>query len=94
MDNTKIFVDGMSFERPLRTAPKWVKGKLSLNVDKLIPFLQTHKTERGYVNVDLLESQKGTLYLALNTWKPTFEKKVDITDNDGITSDGTPSPAF
>lgn len=90
-----IFGDGITFERPHANAPEWVKGKLHLKVDKLIPFVETHKNERGYVTLDLRQGKSGALYFALNTWKPEkFEKNVDVSDNDGTTSDGQKVPDF
>ena len=65
----KILVDGLIFKRPKDGAPDFVKGRISFKVSEFIAFLQKHDSD-GWVNVDLLESSKGTLYTALNTWKP------------------------
>lgn len=66
----KIFVDGMRFEKPNEGLPDFIKGKISIKVAELIPFLEKHQSNAGWVNIDLKKSQKGTLYLELNTWKP------------------------
>ena len=34
-----------------------------------------------WINYDFLKSQKGPLYLALNTWKPT-KKNTEMTDDE------------
>jgi hypothetical protein len=70
----KVFVDGMIFKTPdenTKEKAPWIKGKISFKADEFIAFLQKHKSETGWVNVDLKKSkEKGTLYLELNTWKP------------------------
>ena len=67
-----VLADGIFFNKPRENAPDFVKGSLSVN-DKFVAFMKEHRNESGYVNLDLLESKKGVLYLKLNTWTP--EKK-------------------
>lgn len=69
-----VFADGMIFKKPREGAPDFVKGSLSFKVEEAIAFLTKHNNN-GWVNVDLKKSQKGTLYLQLNDWKP--EKKEE-----------------
>ena len=79
----KIFIDGMRFEAPHENAPDFVKGKISIKIDKLIEFLEANRTPSGWLNVDLKESQKGVLYLELNTYqkgKKGFDVKKRIED--------------
>jgi hypothetical protein len=65
-----IFAEGISFKKPREGAPEFIKGSISILADKLIPFIQEHKDENGWVNLDLKKSkEKGTLYLALNNYK-------------------------
>ncbi len=67
----KIFGEGFFWNRPREGAPEFVKGSLSVSVDKAVEFLQKHKNEKGYVNLDLLASKDDTkLYFTLNDWKP------------------------
>jgi hypothetical protein len=74
----KVFVNGMIFKRPLPNAPEWVKGKISVKVEDFVKFCQTHAVD-GWVNMDLLKSkEKGTLYLALNTYKKAEQPKEDV----------------
>ena len=83
----KIFVDGMRFEKPNEKAPEWVKGKISIKADKLIEFIEKHKSAKGWLNIDLKKAKSGALYLELNTWasgkseNPDEEIKLPI-DND------------
>jgi hypothetical protein len=71
----KVFAEGIFFDKAREGAPEFVKGSVSFRVDDAVKFLQTHKSEKGYVNLDLLKSKGGKLYLALNTWTP--EKKEE-----------------
>jgi len=78
MTTETVFADGFRFERPREGAPSFVKGRMSINVERGIAFLQTHKNERGFVDLDLLLSTKGEPYLKLNTWKPNKPEDVGI----------------
>ncbi len=90
MDNETIFVDGMFFNKKHENAPDFVLGSVSFKVDEMIAFLQKHKKEDGYVNVDFLRAKpkegeaKGKPYFKLNTFKP--EKK----ENTAPTAEDTP----
>ena len=67
----KQFAEGFFFDRPREGAPEFVKGRLSVNVEKAIAFLGEKKNDKGYVNLDLLQSKDGTkLYFTVNDWKP------------------------
>ena len=78
----KIFADGLRFEKPREGAPDFVRGKVSIQAEKLIPFIEKHKNERGWLNLDLKKSESGVLYLELNTWKP--EQKAEAINPDDI----------
>ncbi len=64
----KTFPKGIFFQKPREGAPDFVRGNLSFKVDEAIAFLNEHKNAQGYVNIDMLKSEKG-IYLALNEWK-------------------------
>lgn len=82
MEKTKTFPDGIFYKKPREGAPEFVRGSLSFKVDEAVAFLQKHKNEAGYVNLDMLLSRDKQLYLALNDYKkPT-------------NSDGSPTPTF
>jgi hypothetical protein len=72
---SKTFPEGIFFNKPKEGAPDFVRGSISFNVDQAIEFLQKHKNEKGYVNVDMLLSKDKSIYLALNEWKPTNSTK-------------------
>ena len=86
MAESKIFIDGLFFEKPKEGTPDFVKGKLSIQVKRLQDFMvaqKEHITEAGYLNIDLLKSKEGKLYLALNTYKkPEAEKAPEIAESD------------
>ena len=71
------FITGMRFDRPKQGTPDFVKGKISIKVDELIPFLEHHKNEKGWINIDLLNSKSNVLYLSLNEYKPKDSIKVE-----------------
>ncbi len=87
MENKKEFVDGLFVKNPRENAPEFVKGSLSILVDKFIPYLKSKANAKGYVNIDLLVSQDGNLYAKLNDWKPQGEMKesesIDIPEEPG-----------
>lgn len=69
-DETK-FLEGFFFERPREGSPSFVKGRMSIQVEKAVAFLQENANEKGYVNADLLASKDNTkVYWKLNSWKP------------------------
>lgn len=82
MENETVYVDGMIFNRKRDGAADFVLGGISIKVDDLVAFLQKHKKEDGWVNLDFLrgkdkeDGSKGRPYFKLNTWKP--EKKEGV----------------
>lgn len=70
METKSPLADGFFFDKPREGSPDFVKGRLSISVDKAIATLNQYKNEKGYVNLDLLKSKEGKLYLTVNTWKP------------------------
>jgi hypothetical protein len=70
-----VFATGLYFKN------KEVKGynliSLSVKVDDFITFLNTHRNEAGYVNIDMWPSKEGSKHshnAQLNDWKPDSEK--------------------
>lgn len=70
---SKEFIDGLFVNNPRENAPDFVKGSLSIQADKFIPYLKSKANAKGYVNIDMLESKDGNLYPKLNEWKPNAE---------------------
>ena len=81
------FVDGMSWFAPHEKAPDFVKGKISIEPNKLMAFLKANKeflNDKGYFGVDVKKSKAGKIYLSLDTWKKlerpdSFPTSADIT---------------
>lgn len=65
--NDAKFIDGLTAKQPHERAPEYVKASLSLNIPKLIAWLQAQEGE--WVNADLKESREGKLYVQVNTYK-------------------------
>ena len=78
----KDFIDGLFVKQPRENAPDFVKGRLSIAVEKFIPYLQSKANAKGYVNIDLLESKEGMLYAKLNDWKPSGEAKPEPAEHE------------
>lgn len=78
----KIFADGLIFKEPKDNAPDFVKGSLSIRVDEFTAFLEKHKSQYGWVNIDLKIGKSGNAYAELNTWKPgkKEEPTIDVDD--------------
>lgn len=74
----KIFADGFRFEKPREGSPDFVKGRISIKVPEATQFLTKHQSNAGWVNLDLKKSKNGTLYLELNTWKPSKTHHDDL----------------
>ena len=92
MNEEKIFADGMRFELPGEKAPTWIKGKISINADKFIAFVEQYKNERGWLNLDVKESKNGTLYVELNTYNLSKQKtQYKTTKTEEKTDEGADS---
>lgn len=92
-----IFADGIMFQRPPENAPKWVKGKVSVNLKKFVDFLRDQRdagnvSSKGWVNLDLKESKNRTLYFQVNTWKSPETKSVEEVKNEIRESLKKPTP--
>lgn len=61
---------GFYAKYPKAGAPDFVKGNISVKVDDAIAFLTSSQNEKGYVNLELLESRAGELYLKESNYKP------------------------
>jgi hypothetical protein len=69
------FVNGL-FVSKRDNSPDFVKANLAFN-EKFITYLQENFNDKGYVNVDVLESKEGKLYAKLNDWKPDASMKKE-----------------
>ncbi len=76
----KKLADGFFWNKAREGAPDFVRGGISVQVDRAVAFLQANANEKGYVNLDLLRSKDGTKNtFFLNDWKPEV-KKDDFGD--------------
>lgn len=76
----KKFIDGLFFDRNEK-APDFVKGRLSIQVEKFIKYLTENVNEKGYVNIDLKQGQNGKYYAELNIFKPQpKEEETSLED--------------
>ena len=62
------FPEGISVKDPHEKAPDFVRGRISMKKDELIPWLQ--KQDGEWVNCDIKRSKGGKLYLQVDDWKP------------------------
>jgi len=70
------FASGIYFDTPHEKAPDYVLGRISVNADKFIAWLEAQeKSEKGYVNMNVKRSKGGKVYVELDTWKPTKQKQ-------------------
>jgi len=69
----KVFADGILFKRN-ENAPSFAIGKLSFKVEEAISFLQAN-SKKGWVNLNINQSQNGKYYIELDTWEATGAKQ-------------------
>lgn len=76
----KIFVDGLISKEVADTAPDFILGKLSINIDNLKAFLDKSKgyAVNGWLNATILKSKGGKRYIELDLyqWNKDQEKKM------------------
>lgn len=68
-----IFPDGLSVFEPNAKAPEFIKATIYINPPKFYEWARLNKkylSEKGYLKFNIKKSQKGTLYIDLDTWKP------------------------
>ena len=74
MADSKIYVPGLSL-KTFKFPTGGAKLSVGIHVEKLIAFLNEHKNDRGYVNLDIVSRKQPSPYgethtATLNTWKP------------------------
>tara|TARA_R100000951_G_C2594725_1_gene166222 strand:- start:446 stop:715 length:270 start_codon:yes stop_codon:yes gene_type:complete len=77
------FPKGIFFKAKRENAPDFVKGHISIKVDEAINFLRD-KGKEGleWVNLDLLNSKDGKLYLKVDEWKKDETSTNQKTEKD------------
>lgn len=69
--SNKQFFDGIYFNKPSEKAPEFIIGKLSINADKLIEFLNSNReyvNNKGYIRGDIKEGRSGKIYIEVDTY--------------------------
>lgn len=70
----KIFVNGIVSKEVAPTAPDFILGKLSIQVDDLKRWLEANDNlcdENGWINLTVMRSRgTGKRYIEVDTWKP------------------------
>lgn len=74
MNEPKVYMPGASMKR-VEFPGGGAKLAVGLNVEKVVAFLNEHRNERGYVNIDIVRRKEpdqygNTHYAVLNAWKP------------------------
>ena len=79
-------VNGMIIKAPHQNAPSFVKCGISIKVEEFITYLKQHDNN-GWVNLDMLKSQEGKLYVKLNDWKPEGQQKQNNNSASNFSDD-------
>lgn len=78
----KIFVNGLVSKDVADNAPEWILGKMSIQVNELINWLEKNRKiqdDNGWINLTVKRSKStGKRYIEVDTWKP--ESKVQKED--------------
>jgi len=72
----KVFADGIIFKRN-DNAPSFAIGKLSFKVEDAIKFLKANE-KKGWVNLNINQSQNGKYYIEVDTWEANGFQKKDV----------------
>ncbi len=70
-----VFVDGLNIKLPSEKAPTWILLQMGFNAHKFFQWCQEHQDDKGWVNITIKKSQKGSIYGELDTWKPHIESR-------------------
>lgn len=80
--STEKFVKGLFVKMPNDKAPDFILLDMSFKPHEFFTWCQDRMDEKGWVNVQVKKSQKGTLYAELNTWKPKEQSQEAKEYND------------
>jgi hypothetical protein len=74
----KKFAKGLYANKPKQGAPDFVISRMSVKVDDFIAFLNEHKNEKGYVNIDQLAGKEDKFNFVLNEFKPKLQPNNEL----------------
>ena len=89
-NSEKNFANGMIVNRR-QGAPEFVIANIAINVAEFTEWLNANKNERGWINLDVKQSQNGKFYAEQNTWQPTnsetkspqtLKQQVEVDEDD------------
>lgn len=70
-----VFLNGIISKEVPETAPGFILGNLSINVNDLITWLMDARTKEycknGWINAQIKKSQNGKRYIQVDTWQPS-----------------------
>jgi hypothetical protein len=79
METTK-YPKGIFIDKPRDGAPEFVRARISIKAEDAITWIKEVVNEKGYVNIDVLNGEKG-LYLKHNDWKPAEKTEGNYPEN-------------
>lgn len=83
-----IYANEIFFDKPREGSPEFVKGRLTIRVERFKEFLDSqvnNTSEKGYLNLDLLaRKDKSGYYFTVNTFKP--KEKLEGEDAETVKS--------
>lgn len=87
------YITGFFCKKPSEKAPQFIKAKVSIKKTDFINWLHTQETE--WVNIDVLESQKGEFYGKVDDWKPNTQgEQKDSTTSQNSPNKTTPQGGY
>lgn len=83
MANEKIYANGL-FPETRQTSFGEIT-KLSVKVEEFVEFLNKHKSDKGWVNIDVLTAKDGEKkYAVLNTFQPKQPQAISSPNPQGV----------
>lgn len=80
-DNKNVFPEGIYFNRPSESSPDFVKGKISIDLERFYAWAKKLENTGKYIRLDVLVSKdkvddngKKQLYLKVNDYNPMQPK--------------------
>ena len=90
MSYDKEFADGLYIKEPWPNSPDWVKFRININKERLIPWLQTTETEGGWINMEVKLNQKGEWYADVQRGRGDKQPRQQATQQEPEVDDDIP----
>ena len=65
-DKKREFANGLYVKEPWPNSPDWVKFRININREQLMPWLQSTETDNGWINLEVKLNLKGELFADVN----------------------------